>query len=83
MKAIEKYRYGPRKLYWNTLTNSIPVRYYASLPWNLKHDARFPLQPVSYEALSQNMSQMQTVLLRLKQNLKRFYSGNISIDFYA
>ena len=46
-------------------------------------DARFPLQPVSYETLSQNMSKMQTVLLRLKQNLKHFYSGNISIDFYA
>ena len=46
-------------------------------------DARFPLQPASYETLSQNMSKMQTVLLRLKQNLKHFYSGNISIDFYA
>ena len=79
MKAIEKYRY------WNTLTSSNPVRYYAPLPWNLKHmeDARFPLQPASYETLSQNMSKMQTVLLRLKQNLKHFYSGNISIDFYV
>ena len=46
-------------------------------------DERFPLQPVSYETLSQNMTKIQTVLLRLKQNLKHFYSGNISIDFYA
>ena len=46
-------------------------------------DARFPLQHLSYGTLSQNLSKMQTVLLNLKQNLKNFYSGNISIDFYA
>ena len=30
----------------------------------------FPLQPFSYGTLSQNISKMQTVLPRLKQNLK-------------
>ena len=43
----------------------------------------FPLQPLSYGTLSQNMSKMQKVLLHLKQNLKHFYSGNLSIDFFA
>ena len=60
-----------------------PVRYYAPQPKNPKHveDARFPLQHLSYGTLSQNTSKMLTVLLHLKQNLKNFYSGNISIDF--
>ena len=44
-------------------------------------EVRSPLQPLSYGALSWNMSKMQTELPRLKQNLKHFYSGNISIDF--
>ena len=44
-------------------------------------DVRSPLQSLSYGTLSQNMYKMQTVLPRLKQNLKHFYSGNISIDF--
>ena len=61
-----------------------PVRYYAPQPQNPKHveDARFPLQHLSYGTPSQNMPKMQTTLLHLKQNLKHFYSGNISTDFY-
>ena len=39
--------------------------------------------PQIWNTVSQNMSKMQTVLLDLKQNLKHFYSGNISTDFYA
>ena len=46
-------------------------------------DARFPLQHLSYGTPPQNMPKMHTTLLHFKQNLKHFYSRNISIDFYA
>ena len=46
-------------------------------------DARFPLQHLSYGTLPQNISKMRTVLLHLKQNLKHFYSGNVSINSHA
>ena len=39
--------------------------------------------PQIWNTVYQNMSKMQTVLLDLKQDLKHFYSGNISTDFYA
>ena len=46
-------------------------------------DARFPLQHLSYGTLPQNISKMRTVLQHLKQNLKHFFSGNVSIDSHA
>ena len=46
-------------------------------------DARFPLQHLGYGTLPQNVSKMRTALLHLRQNLKKFYSGNVSIDSHT
>ena len=46
-------------------------------------DVRFPRQHLSYETLPQNISKVRTVLQHLKQNLKHFYSGNVSVDSHA